>query len=186
MIVRENYMGILTANEYQRLSRRTQNENLSTEDKRRHALFGLASEVGEVHSIFQHEYQGASVKKEKVVDECGDLMWFFCELLDTFDLDLEEGLFLPVRDLNELRRAALDGIRREILTPYRRKKPAQQPPEDEPEREEAVVPDAEGTGRDTAAQSAEGTDRETAEAAAEERIFRAGTCVSCLLPFRRS
>ena len=32
MIVRENFMGTLTANEYQRLSRRTQNENLSCED----------------------------------------------------------------------------------------------------------------------------------------------------------
>lgn len=107
MIVRENYMGILTANEYQRLSRRTQNENLSTEDKRRHALFGLCSEVGEVHSIFQHEYQGAGVKKERLVDECGDLMWFFCELLDTFDLDLEEVL---VYNIEKLRRRYPEGF----------------------------------------------------------------------------
>lgn len=107
MIVRENYMGILTANEYQRLSRRTQNENLSCEDKRRHALFGLCSEVGEVHSIFQHEYQGASVKKEKVVDECGDLMWFLCELLDTYDVDLEEVL---VYNIEKLRRRYPEGF----------------------------------------------------------------------------
>ena len=40
---------------------------------------------------------------------------------DSIDVDLEEGLFIQVRDLNELRRKALDGIRDEILKPYRRK-----------------------------------------------------------------
>ena len=35
-------------------------------------------------------------------------------------IDLEEGLFLQVRDLNELRRSALEGIRERILNPYRR------------------------------------------------------------------
>ena len=43
---------------------------------------------------------------------------------ESVEIDLEDGLFLPVRDLNELRRAALDGIREEILSPYRREAPA--------------------------------------------------------------
>ena len=100
-------MGILTANEYQRLSRRTQNTELNTEDKRRHALFGLCSEVGEIHSIFQHEYQGATVDKEKVINESGDLMWFLSELLDTYNVDLEEVL---VYNIEKLRRRYPEGF----------------------------------------------------------------------------
>ena len=78
------------ANAYQFLSRRTQSTELSLEDKRRHALFGLCSEVGEIHSIFQHEYQGKPASKEKVIDECGDLLWFLCELCDSFFINLSD------------------------------------------------------------------------------------------------
>lgn len=78
------------ANDYQELSRRTQSTELSLEDKRRHALFGLCSEVGEIHSIFQHEYQGKPADKEKVIDECGDLLWFLCELCDSFFINLSD------------------------------------------------------------------------------------------------
>ena len=46
----------------------------------------------------------------------------------SIDIDLEDGLFVPVRELNELRRSALDGIRDAILDPYRR--PARVPGED--------------------------------------------------------
>ncbi len=79
---------------------------------------------------------------------------------ESIDLDLEEGLFLPVRDLNELRRAALEGIRQEILTPYRRKKPVQKP-EDEPDREDAAAPDAEGRGIDADTSITDGISKET-------------------------
>lgn len=85
-------LGGIQPNEYQVLSRRTQNENLSTEDKRRHALFGLSSEVGEIMSIFQHEYQGKPADKDRVKDECGDLCWFLCELLDTYNIEFADVL----------------------------------------------------------------------------------------------
>lgn len=83
---------IITPDYYQKVSRRTQNEELSRQDRCNHALFGLCSEVGEIHSIFQHVYQGKPVSKEKIIDECGDLCWFLCELLDTFHVDFSEVL----------------------------------------------------------------------------------------------
>lgn len=89
----------MTPTEYQRLSRRTQSENLSIEDKRRHALFGLSAEVGEILSLFQHEYQGKPVQKESVLDECSDLCWFLCELLDTYNIDFSEVLEYNVAKL---------------------------------------------------------------------------------------
>lgn len=74
-----------SAKHYQLLARRTQNTELSTEDKRKHAVFGLCSEAGEIASLFQHVYQGAEVSKDKVIDECSDILWFICELLDTYN-----------------------------------------------------------------------------------------------------
>lgn len=92
---------IMTPDHYQFLSRRTQNPNLCEGSKRRHALYGLASEVGEIHSIFQHEYQGKPVQKDKVLDECSDLCWFLCELLDTFDIDFSDVLQYNVEKLKK-------------------------------------------------------------------------------------
>ena len=94
-------VGGIQPNEYQVLSRRTQNETLSTEDKRRHALFGLSAEVGEIHSLYQHEYQGKPVDKDRVIDECGDLCWFLNELLDTYHVDFEEVLSYNVNKLKK-------------------------------------------------------------------------------------
>ena len=82
--------GTRYSNIYQHECRRTQSTELSLEDKRRHALFGLCSEVGEIHSIFQHEYQGKPADKEKVKDECGDLLWFLCELCDCYFINLSD------------------------------------------------------------------------------------------------
>ena len=77
-------------NDYQKAARRTQNLKLDGEQMMHHALFGMASEVGEIHSIFQKEYQGHDVTREKIIDECGDLLWMMAELADAcgFTLDV--------------------------------------------------------------------------------------------------
>lgn len=68
-------------------ARRTQNPELSKAEAALHALFGMASEVGEIHSIFQHHYQGEPVQVEQIEKELGDLMWFVIELCDMFGID---------------------------------------------------------------------------------------------------
>lgn len=78
------------ARHYQYLARRTQNQALSLEDKRRHAAFGLMAEAGEVASIFQHFYQGEEIDKNEVIDELGDCLWMICELCDTYGVGLME------------------------------------------------------------------------------------------------
>ena len=97
----------MTGNEYQALARRTQSADLDDGQKLQHALFGMASEVGEIHSIFQHMYQGAKVDPEKIVDECGDELWFMSELLDCYGIDLEE---VMVYNINKLRRRYPEGF----------------------------------------------------------------------------
>lgn len=68
--------------EYQRLARRTQNPDLTDAQRLHHALHGLASEVGEIHGLFQKFYQGHEIDDEELVKELGDLLWFVAELAD--------------------------------------------------------------------------------------------------------
>lgn len=76
-------------NEYQELARRTQREDLKPAERLQHALYGLASEVGEIHAIYQKKYQGHAVRTEKVIDEVGDLLWFAGELCDCLGVKME-------------------------------------------------------------------------------------------------
>ena len=78
----------MTFDEYQVLARRTQIDELTIDDKLNHALHGLVAEVGEIHSIYQKEYQGHPVDNEKVLDELGDLLWFVSETADALGFHL--------------------------------------------------------------------------------------------------
>lgn len=69
----------LTLDEYQQLSKRTMNTALNFEETSRHALHGMASEVGEIHGLFQKFYQGHEVDAEHVMKEVGDLLWMIAE-----------------------------------------------------------------------------------------------------------
>lgn len=65
---------------YQRLAARTIASGLSREDVERHALYGLAGEVGEVLSLFQKELQGHELNREHLKRELGDVLWMVSEL----------------------------------------------------------------------------------------------------------
>lgn len=70
----------MTGNEYQRLASRTIPDDFTPHDKEFHALHGMVGEIGELHSIYQKQFQGhfesgdAHFKKE-----LGDLLWFIAE-----------------------------------------------------------------------------------------------------------
>ena len=80
----------MTFGAYQEQARRTQNPNLTREERRNHALFGLASECGEILGIYQKRYQGHSAPTDRVVDELGDMLWFAAELCDVLDIDMDD------------------------------------------------------------------------------------------------
>ena len=79
----------MTINEYQNLAARTINKNLNLAEMERHALFGLCGEVGEIHSLYQKEYQGHELSKEKLRNEIGDVCWMVAELCTANGFDLE-------------------------------------------------------------------------------------------------
>lgn len=66
-------------NEYQRLAARTVG-SLDCIGMECHALHGVSAEVGEIHSLYQKEYQGHIMDEKHLMKEVGDLLWFIAEL----------------------------------------------------------------------------------------------------------
>lgn len=80
----------MTLNEYQALAARTINPRLTDNGKEMHALHEMASEVGEIHGLYQKEYQGHSIKIEDLKKELGDLLWGIAEYCTSQGWTLEE------------------------------------------------------------------------------------------------
>lgn len=86
----------MTANEYQVLAARTINKNLTPLGATQHALFGMASEVGELHGIYQKKIQHEdvllldSVDTEHAKKEVGDILWMIAEFCTANDWDLDD------------------------------------------------------------------------------------------------
>lgn len=78
-----------TFSEYQRDAARTINQDLAHPELIRHALYGLASETGEVLGIFQKRLQGHPMDIDHVEKELGDVIWFAAELATALGLDLD-------------------------------------------------------------------------------------------------
>lgn len=57
------------------------------------ASMGLLGEIGELTNIFKKVYfHGHPENMSEVVDELGDIMWYYCALANTFNLSLEKML----------------------------------------------------------------------------------------------
>lgn len=80
----------LSMNEYQHKAARTINKSLTAEQMRAHALHEIASEVGEIHGLYQKELQGHVFAVEKLQKEIGDLLWGIAELCEFYGFTLEE------------------------------------------------------------------------------------------------
>ena len=82
----------LTIHDYFKAAKRTMNPKLTWEQTRNHALHGIAGETGEIHSLYQKVYQGHPLRKDAVLDELGDLLWFVMELCYAEGLDPQDVL----------------------------------------------------------------------------------------------
>ena len=80
----------MTLNEYQELAARTINPTLTVQEQTEHALFGIASEVGELNGLFQKRLQGHVIDEEHLLKECGDILWMLAEILTARDHTLED------------------------------------------------------------------------------------------------
>lgn len=91
----------MTINEYQQLAARTMNGDLTASEQIEHALFGMASEIGELHGIYQKRYQGHAFDKEHAKKELGDLMWFIAEYCTAHGWEFEEIAQMNIEKLKE-------------------------------------------------------------------------------------
>lgn len=94
-------------NEYQSLAKRTMNKSLPARETLLHALHGLASEVGEIHALYQKTYQGHKLDLEKVFDEMGDVLWFLCEMCTVYGIDMET---IAQHNIEKLKRRYPEGF----------------------------------------------------------------------------
>ena len=89
----------MTGNEYQTLAARTIGTRMSKARQEMHALHGMASEIGELHGIYQKAYQGHKVEEEQRKKELGDLLWFAAEYCTANDWTLEEVMAVNIQKL---------------------------------------------------------------------------------------
>ena len=96
---RFNHKYNLTANEYQALAARTINKALTRSQMEDHALKGMTSELGELHGVYQKEYQGHPVSIEHLKKETGDILWCIAEYCTSMGWTLEEIMLLNIEKL---------------------------------------------------------------------------------------
>lgn len=86
-------------NEYQVSAKRFINKNLTSMGISSHALFGLCSEVGELHGLFQKELQGHEIDETHAKKELGDVLWFVAEVATAFGWNLDEVAKMNIKKL---------------------------------------------------------------------------------------
>lgn len=89
-------------NEYQRLAQRTRNPKLKPEQKQSNGLCGIIGEAGEIMDLYKkHYFQGHELKKEDVIEEVGDLLWYVAELCSGWNIGIEEVAIQNIAKLTE-------------------------------------------------------------------------------------
>ena len=97
----------MTLNEYQQAAARTMNQKLTRPETELHALFGIASEVGELQGIYQKAYQGHSLDMKQAQTEIGDIFWYVCEYCSVHGWTLEE---IALMNIDKLKARYPDGF----------------------------------------------------------------------------
>lgn len=95
----------MTINEYQSAARRTQ--TAKGNERMFHAVFGLASEAGEVAGILQKELQGHGFDAEHFIKELGDCIWMISEACDAVGVTMEH---VMVANIEKLKKRYPDGF----------------------------------------------------------------------------
>ena len=80
----------MTINEYQQLAMVTLNKELNNDQVLLNGVMGLCGESGEVIDIVKkHISQGHDLKKDKLIEELGDVAWYLAETAYALGVDLE-------------------------------------------------------------------------------------------------
>ena len=94
----------MTGNEYQALAQRTARKGLNVRDKLTNGVIGMCGESGEcADAVKKWLFQGHSwtEMKEKLIEECGDVLWYVAETASALGLDLDEIMRLNIEKLQK-------------------------------------------------------------------------------------
>ena len=80
----------MKANEYQELAKRTISNDMLKWESEYHALHGMVGEIGELHSMYQKQFQGHTYPEDHYKKELGDLLWFIAEYCTAKGWKLED------------------------------------------------------------------------------------------------
>ena len=98
----------MRASDYQMLAARTINTNLYPEEMETHAVFGMASEIGEIQGMYQKEFQGHEFDDDHAKKELGDLLWFIAEYCTAMGWCMEE---VMQEKIDKLKKRDPDGFK---------------------------------------------------------------------------
>ena len=77
--------------DFQTLSVRTMNKELTKEQQISNMVFGANGELGEVTDILKkYLYQGHRINKQHLAEEIGDTLFYIVNLCTLFNLDIED------------------------------------------------------------------------------------------------
>ena len=92
----------MTINEYQKLAMTTLNKDLNNDQVLLNGVMGLCGESGEVIDIVKkHISQGHPLKRDKLIEELGDVAWYLAETAYALGVDLETVLAGNINKLKE-------------------------------------------------------------------------------------
>lgn len=91
----------MTTDYYQQAVALTINRNLTSDEQRLHALYGIASEAGKLNGIYQKAYQDREIDGSKLINELGDLLWFIVEYCNAMDWTLENIMMTNIQKLRK-------------------------------------------------------------------------------------
>lgn len=75
--------------DYQKISRRTMNKDLTFDQKLCNMAMGIAGEGGEIIDIIKKaQFQGHTLNTKNIKEEIGDLMWYVCNLSELIGADM--------------------------------------------------------------------------------------------------
>ena len=84
-------MNRMRIEEYQRLSTRTLNPELSHSEQVDNMVYGIVGEIGEVIDLLKKsKFQGHELDVDKLSEEIGDVMFYVANLCTLHDLDIGE------------------------------------------------------------------------------------------------
>lgn len=93
--------------EYQLLAARTINNENTTQQQEKHAMFGMVSEIGELNGIYQKVYQGHEMDYNHAISELGDLLWFIAEYCTSLNVSLD---YVCQQNINKLKKRYPEGF----------------------------------------------------------------------------